>query len=258
MNNFNDLNEKELIDILERGNLSKKDFDKLIVAMKTKGMKGIISEVDPNDPAGKEMIEYVDFHHQLPPDYQSKTQIQKAQKFISQKATSKSDLKKLKTAIMILAHSGELKSLETLKNYAKNPHPKLQTWVKMAIDECQTFLESDLLDKPVVNVFPNIKLPTQQEIERKREELKIGINMLIIKYQIPITWEEILDIIYNETTGKELNKIVGFFVRAESIDQANQEIQLINDAWNYFPHKMLDDRCPIEMISEYQNKKSNN
>lgn len=155
MNKFDDSNEQELIELFKKGDLNEDDFDMLIEAMKVKGMKGIISEVNPNNPEGKEMIEYINFHQKLPRDYQNKTQILKAQKFLSQKTAFRSDLNKLKTAIMILAHSGELKSLEILQRYNKNPHSKLHGWLQMAIDECQTFLESDILNRPLIKIFPS-------------------------------------------------------------------------------------------------------
>jgi len=31
-------------------------------------------------------------------------------------------------------------------------------------------------------------------------------------------------------------------------------LQVINNAWNYFPHKCLDGLCPMEKILESQNK----
>lgn len=148
-NNFNELNEQELIDILNSGNLCEREFDNLVKEMEKKGLSGSIMEVDPNDPATQEIVDYINFHEKLPKDYQSEKQINKAKKILLGKSE---DLEQLKEAIMILAHSGELKSLEALKRYSKKPDHRLTVWVKTAIDECQAFLESKLLDKPIVKI----------------------------------------------------------------------------------------------------------
>ncbi|OGD57337.1 hypothetical protein A2V71_00765 [Candidatus Berkelbacteria bacterium RBG_13_40_8] len=123
MNKFDDLSEKELISILEKGNLNEADFDKLCEVMEKKGLSGSIMEVDPDDPQSKDLIEYIRFHDELPKDYQSKRQIVKAKKILLDRKVK--DVEKLKEAIMILAHSGELGSWKILKKYAENPNPKL-------------------------------------------------------------------------------------------------------------------------------------
>lgn len=147
---FHDLSEQELINTLEKGNLSKREFDKLVEVMQSKGLSGSIMPVDPDDPETKDAIEYINYHQKLPKDYKSQKQIEKAKKALL--AKRKTSLDKLKEAIMILAHSGEVKSLRILQRYANNPNSKLIIWVTMAIQECQVFLESDLLGRPMIKV----------------------------------------------------------------------------------------------------------
>lgn len=96
------------------------------------------------------------------------------------------------------------------------------------------------------------KIMNKKEIEEKRTELKRKVSYLIGKYQVPYTLEQILEIIENEKTGKELNYLIGFFARAENIDQINEDIALITETWNYFPHKGLDGLSPVEKLEEYK------
>lgn len=70
---------------------------------------------------------------------------------------------------------------------------------------------------------------------------------LIKKYKINITIEEIKEIIFNEKDLKSVHSTNGL----ES-DEERRVLNVLMKAWNYFPHKSLGGRCPIEKISELQ------
>jgi hypothetical protein len=54
---------------------------------------------------------------------------------------------------------------------------------------------------------------------------------------------------------RDLTQVVAMFDTGESFDELENILEIINDAWNYFPHKILDGLFPAEKILEYQKKK---
>jgi hypothetical protein len=150
--NFNDLSEQDLMNILEQGNLDEDEFIQLITALKAKGLKGSIMTIDdPNSKEGKTAKEYIDYHKKLPKTYPQipKEEIAWAKKVLFSKKVSLEDKKK---ALIILAHTGQPDALKTLEKYEKKPDPQLKVWLNMAIQECQMFLESDIMDKPMIGI----------------------------------------------------------------------------------------------------------
>ena len=152
-NKFDNLNKKELIEILNQGNLSEEDFLELIELMKGKGLNGSIMAVDdPDSEEGKAAVEYIEFHKKIPEDYycnMPEKEIEWAKEILFSK---KAGIKDKKRALIILAHTGRIDVYESLEKYEKNPDPELKIWLNMAIQECQSFLKSDILEKPVINI----------------------------------------------------------------------------------------------------------
>ncbi|OGD67550.1 hypothetical protein A3F08_00780 [Candidatus Berkelbacteria bacterium RIFCSPHIGHO2_12_FULL_36_9] len=150
--NFGDLNEEELIKILNQGNMSQDEFAELIAAMQAKGLNGSIMSVeDPDSEEGKTAQEYIDYHQKLPKTYPeiSEKEISWAKKTLFSEQDSIENKKK---AIIILAHTGRLDVYKALEKYEKKPDPELKIWINMAIQECQTFLKSNLTDRPIIDV----------------------------------------------------------------------------------------------------------
>ena len=97
------------------------------------------------------------------------------------------------------------------------------------------------------------------EIEEIRRMIEKNISIMLGYYQVDITLDKIKEIIFNEKDGKELNFLADYFSKKiDNIEEMNQVLQLVNDGWNYFPHKCLNGLCPMEKILEYQRNKKNN
>lgn len=148
--------EKELIKKLEQGNLTEEEMIELTQEMSKVGLSGIITGVeDINSPEGRAAKEYVEYHKKLPSQFfQSKypqvseKEVEKASKKL---LSSKSSLRDKKKAIILLAHTGRFEALHILEKYAEKPDKELKVWINMAIDECRTFLESNISEKPVIS-----------------------------------------------------------------------------------------------------------
>jgi len=151
--NFDDLSEEELINILNQGNLSEEEFADLIGALKAKGLGGSIMAVDsPDSEEGKAAAEYIEYHKKIPESYylnMPEEEIEWSREILLSK---KSKIEDKKRALIILAHKGRPDVYKTLEEYEKNPNPELKIWLNLAIQECKNFMESDIMDKPVLSI----------------------------------------------------------------------------------------------------------
>ncbi len=43
------------------------------------------------------------------------------------------------------------------------------------------------------------------------------------------------------------SKWLGYFAKIENMDELNRILQIFTNAWNYFPHKSLNGKSPIQM-----------
>lgn len=151
--NFNDLSKEELINILNQGGLSEEEMISLMMALKKKGMGGSIMAIDdPNSEEGRTATEYIEYHKKIPESYylnMPEEEIEWAREILLSK---KSEIEDKKRALIILAHKGRPDVYKTLEEYEKNPDPELKIWLNLAIQECQSFLKSDIMDEPVVSI----------------------------------------------------------------------------------------------------------
>ncbi len=97
-----------------------------------------------------------------------------------------------------------------------------------------------------------------KEILKRRDEIAKKLSKILEEINSPFTLEHIKDIIYYEKDSDDLTKVVSMFNKGKSIEEANQTLKIINDAWNYFPHKSLNGLCPMEKILESQRIKKSN
>lgn len=144
-------NVREVINKLENGSLSQEEIESLLAELEEQDMSGqIIGIEDPDDESSKQVVEYIEFHNNIKEkDYKnlSDQKIKDLAKKLDDKKTSFFDKKK---AIMILGHSGKLAAFEALKEYSKVTEGEFRVWVETALNECEMFLKSDLLDRPMV------------------------------------------------------------------------------------------------------------
>ncbi|MBU2219641.1 hypothetical protein KJ665_00675 [Patescibacteria group bacterium] len=98
------------------------------------------------------------------------------------------------------------------------------------------------------------KISQKKEIIKKREEIEGEFLRLLKKISSPFSVEHIKDIIYYEKDNDDLTKIISIFDRGGDVKELDQILEIVNDAWNYFPHKSLDGLCPMDKILEYKDR----
>ena len=65
------------------------------------------------------------------------------------------------------------------------------------------------------------------------------------------TLQDVKDAIYNEEDNDDMMKVVAMFDRGGDATEMEKVLELVTDAWNYFPHKVLGGISPAEKLLEY-------
>jgi len=95
------------------------------------------------------------------------------------------------------------------------------------------------------------------EILKRRKEIEIELLDMLKETESDFNLQQIKDMIYNEEDQDDLMQIVAMFDRGGDASEFENILELVNDAWNYFPHKCLGGVSPMEKTLEYQNKSKN-
>lgn len=89
---------------------------------------------------------------------------------------------------------------------------------------------------------------TKEEILEYRNELEADINELLEKVGSDFTLDDVKKIIYNEEDTGDMQKIIAMFDTGEKgAPEIGEVLEIVTDAWNYLPHKLLGGLSPAEM-----------
>ena len=64
------------------------------------------------------------------------------------------------------------------------------------------------------------------------------------------TLDHVRDAIYNEEDNDDMMKVVAMFDRGGDATELENMLELVSDAWNYFPHKVLGGISPADLPAE--------
>lgn len=92
-----------------------------------------------------------------------------------------------------------------------------------------------------------------EDILVRRQEIEEELLELLRATKSDFGLEDIKEIIYNEEDQDDLTEVVAMFDDG-NIENLSNVLETVNDAWNYFPHKILGGVSPAEMILEHQQK----
>ena len=90
----------------------------------------------------------------------------------------------------------------------------------------------------------------KKEIIRKRQEIENELLVMLKETGSDFGLDDIKEIIYNEDGQDCLTDIIAMFDNGLDLVELENVLELVNDAWNYFPHKALGGLSPTEMIKE--------
>jgi len=103
-----------------------------------------------------------------------------------------------------------------------------------------------------------VEIESKQEILERRKEIEQDIIDLLSRAESDFTLDDVKEVIYNEEDQDDLTKAISMFDTGKIPDELENILELTNDAWNYFPHKILKGFSPAEKILEYKNKQGKN
>jgi len=95
-----------------------------------------------------------------------------------------------------------------------------------------------------------MQIESKQQILERRKELEQELVDMLKETGSDFTLDHVRDVIYNEEDNDDMMKVVAMFDRGGDASELSNVLELVTDAWNYFPHKVLGGISPAEKLSE--------
>lgn len=96
-------------------------------------------------------------------------------------------------------------------------------------------------------------IESPEQILERREEIEQELSGFLKETGSDFSLDHIKEIIYNEEDQDDLMGIIAIFDTGQGLLELENILDTVNDAWNYFPHKILDGLSPAEKLLEHQN-----
>lgn len=99
-----------------------------------------------------------------------------------------------------------------------------------------------------------MEIESKQQILERRKEIEKELLDMLKETESDFGLEDIKEIIYNEDGQDSLTDIIAMFDRGGDASELSNILELVNDAWNYFPHKIIGGLSPAEKLLEYRKR----
>ena len=99
-----------------------------------------------------------------------------------------------------------------------------------------------------------MEIESQQQIFDRRKEIEQELMDMLEETESDFTLDHIRDVIYEEEDSDDMMKVVAMFDNGGGATELENVLELVSDAWNYFPHKLLGGISPAEKVLEYLGK----
>lgn len=100
-----------------------------------------------------------------------------------------------------------------------------------------------------------MKTESKQQILERQKEIEQELIEMLEETKSDFTLEDIKDAIFHEEETDEMMKIVAMFDRGGDASELSNILELVTDAWNYFPHQLLDNLSPAEQTLKLREEK---
>lgn len=97
-----------------------------------------------------------------------------------------------------------------------------------------------------------MEIESKQQILERRKEIEQELVDMLKETESEFTLEDVRDAIFREEDNDDMMKVVSMFDRGGDESEMSNVLELVTDAWNYFPHKTLGGVSPAEKLLEYQ------
>lgn len=91
-------------------------------------------------------------------------------------------------------------------------------------------------------------METKVQILQRRKEIGLELVELLEETGSDFGLEDIKEIIYNEDGQDCLTDVFAIFDKGLDVTELENILELVNNAWNYFPHKTLGGLSPKEKL----------
>lgn len=126
--------------------------------------------------------------------------------------------------------------------------------MKPSVNKSLQLLWSRLTDSPTYRKIIEQSRPIPRKILMKRKKIESDLAETLKKAKSDFELDDIKEIIYNEDGQDCLTHIIAMFDRGQGLVELENILEIINDAWNYFPHKILNGFSPAEELLESSEK----
>ena len=99
-----------------------------------------------------------------------------------------------------------------------------------------------------------MEIESKQQILERRKEIEQELVDMLKETESDFTLDHVRDAIFHEEDNDDMMKAVAMFDRGGDASELSSVLELVTDAWNYFPHKVLSGIFPAEKILEYKQK----
>src|SRR3989344_8034483 len=99
-----------------------------------------------------------------------------------------------------------------------------------------------------------MEIESKQQILERRKEIEQELMDMLKETESDFTLDHVRDAIFHEEDNDDMTKVVAIFDRGGDASELSNVLELVTDAWNYFPHKVLGGISPAEKLLEHRNE----
>jgi hypothetical protein len=84
------------------------------------------------------------------------------------------------------------------------------------------------------------RIESKQQIFERRKEIEQEFVKMLKKTKSDFSLQDVKNTIFHEEETDDMMKVVAMFDRGGDASELSNILELATDAWNYFPHKLLN------------------
>ncbi len=94
-------------------------------------------------------------------------------------------------------------------------------------------------------------LKISPEIIEKRKEIEQEVKSLLKQSKSFYKFEDVKQVVFDENSTDDMQELVKMFDTGKGNFELDTIIEIIQEVWNYFPHRLLDGKSPIELMNSH-------
>ena len=95
-----------------------------------------------------------------------------------------------------------------------------------------------------------MEIESKKQILVRRKEIEQELIEMLKETRSNFSLQNVKDAIFYEEDNDDMMKVVAMFDRGGDASELDNILELVTDAWNYFPHRALEGTSPTEKTLE--------